>query len=140
MPTYEFLEHSSDLKIKAFGESVDEVFSNMAKGMFFAITDDELVIKNESVIQDFEMNSVDLPSLLVDYLNQLISLGDTNNEVYDNFELGIMQVGNENWSLKCRATGYKVSGLKMEIKAVTYNELKIEEQDGQWVAEVVFDI
>lgn len=140
MPTYEFLEHTADLKIRAFGESLDEVFSNMAKGMFMAITDEALVIKDETVIQDFEMNSVDLPSLLVDYLNQLISLGDTNNEVYDYFELGIMQVGNENWSLKCRATGYKVSGLKLEIKAVTYNELKIEEQDGQWIAEVIFDI
>lgn len=137
---YEFLEHTADLKIRAFGESLDEVFSNMAKGMFVAIIDEDLVIKDEAVIQDFEMNAVDLSSLLVDYLNQLISLSDTNNEIYDYFELGIMQVGNENWSLKCRATGYKVSGLKMEIKAVTYNELKIEEQDGQWIAEVVFDI
>ena len=140
MQQYEFLEHTADLKIRAFGESSEEVFSNMAKGMFAAITDKELIIKDETVIQDFEMNSIDLPSLLVDYLNQLISLGDTNNEIYDNFELGIMQVGNENWSLKCRAIGYKVSGLKLEIKAVTYNELKIEEQKGQWVAEVVFDI
>ncbi len=140
MSTYEFLEHPTDLKIRAFGESLDEVFTNMAKGMFAAITDEELIIRDETVIQDFEMNSVDLPSLLVDYLNQLISLGDTNNEIYDYFELGIMQIGNENWSLKCRATGYKVSGLKLEIKAVTYNELKIAEQVGQWLAEVVFDI
>lgn len=140
MQQYEFLEHTADLKIRAFGESLDEVFSNMAKGMFVAIIDEDLIIKDETVIQDFEMNAVDLPSLLVDYLNQLITLVDTNNEIYDYFELGIMQVGNENWSLKCRATGYKASGLKMEIKAVTYNELKIEEQNGQWVAEVVFDI
>jgi SHS2 domain-containing protein len=140
MATYEFLEHGSDLKIRAFGESLDEVFANMAKGMFEAITDGELVIKDEAVIQDFEMNSTDLTSLLVDYLNQLIALSGTNNEIYDYFELGIMQIGNENWSLKCRATGYKVNGLKLEIKAATYNELKIEEHDGQWVAEVVFDI
>jgi SHS2 domain-containing protein len=140
MKKFEFLEHTADLKIRASGESLDEVFSNMAKGMFAAIVDEESVIKDEAVIQDFEMNSVDLPSLLVDYLSQLITLGDTNNEIYDYFELGIMQVGNENWSLKCRATGYKVSGLKLEIKAVTYNELKIKEQDGQWLAEVVFDI
>jgi SHS2 domain-containing protein len=140
MQQYEFLEHMADLKIRAFGGSLEEVFSNMALGMFEAIIDKGAIIKDESVIQDFEINSNDLPSLLVDFLNQLVSLGDTNDEVYDNFELGIMQVANENWSLKCRATGYKVSSLKLEIKAVTYNELKIEEKDGKWIAEVVFDI
>jgi len=137
---YEYLEHTADLKIRAHGESLEEVFANMSLGMFEAIKDEKLVDKDEAAIQDFEINSIDLPSLLVDYLNQLVLFSDENNEIYNNFEIGIMQVGNENWSLKGRATGYRVKGFKMEIKAVTYNELIIEEQNGQWVAEVVFDI
>ncbi|MBN1325508.1 archease [Candidatus Falkowbacteria bacterium] len=137
---YEYLEHTADLKIRAYGKSLEEVFSNMGLAMFEAIKDEKLVEKDEAAIQDFEINSIDLPSLIVDYLSQLILFSDESNEIYNNFELGIMQVGNENWSLKGRATGYKVKGFKMEIKAVTYNELIINEREGNWVAEVVFDI
>jgi SHS2 domain-containing protein len=52
-----------------------------------------------------------------------------------------MQTDTETWWLKANVYGYGVKGFKTEIKAVTYNELKLkEDEDGNWVAEVVFDI
>ena len=76
-----------------------------------------------------------MQALLVDFLSELVTLGDINNEIYTDLELRI-----KNLELSGKIKGYKIKGLKLEIKAVTYNDLNIEEKEGKWVAEVVFDI
>ena len=43
--------------------------------------------------------------------------------------------------LKSTVKGVKITGFDVvEIKAVTYNDLKVEYNDGLWTAEIVFDI
>ena len=39
MKAYEIIEHTADIGIKSFGDTVSEAFSNAAKGMFDIITD-----------------------------------------------------------------------------------------------------
>lgn len=129
------LEHTADLKIRAFGSTKEELFSNMALGMFENICDKKAILKDQPVKREIKVQAGDLPGLLVEFLNELVTLSDINNEVYLNYELKIM-----NYELGGVVFGFKVKGLKMEIKAVTYNDLKIEEKEGNWVAEVVFDI
>ena len=141
MKKYESLEHTADLKIRAFGKTLDEVFVNMALGMFDTITDPQTIDKNEEVVHEFEVDALDSSALLVDFLSKLLSLSDIENEIYDRIVVSIMQLNNETWWLKGHVYGFSVRGFKTEIKAVTYNELKLEEdQEGNWVAEVVFDI
>ena len=137
---YENLEHLADLKIRAYGKNKEEVFANMALGMFANIVDQEKLITNEPVREEIKVMSNDLEALLVDFLNRLVYLGDVNDEAYNFFDLAIFEK-DKKWILEGVAKGFKVGGLKTEIKAVTYNELKLGEgQDGNWIAEVVFDI
>ncbi|HDQ22645.1 MAG TPA: archease [Candidatus Uhrbacteria bacterium] len=147
MKQYENLEHTADLKIRSFGNTKEEAFANMAKGMFANIVDEENLLHDQPVELEIKIESPDFMSLLVDYLSQLLYLSDTNNEVYFYFDLAIWQKPSDlvdrpgKWLLEGVAKGFKVSGLKTEIKAVTYNDLKIEEaKEGGWLAEVVFDI
>ena len=141
MKQYENLEHTADLKIRAFGRTKEEVFSNMALGMFETITDPMAIDKSDKVSREIEADALDLPALLVDFLSKLLTLSDIGNEIYDRFEVSFMQTDTETWWLKANVYGYGVKGFKTEIKAVTYNELKLkEDEDGNWVAEVVFDI
>lgn len=141
---YQNLEHTADLKIRAFGKDKEELFANMALGMFENIVDSKDIEKDQPVKRKIKVKSGDLPSLLVDFLSELVTLSDINNEVYLNYELRIMSreagASGGNYELVGIATGYKVKRLKLEIKAVTYNDLKIEEKNGKWIAEVVFDI
>jgi len=140
MKKFEYLEHTADLKIRAFGQTKEECFANIAKGMFEAITEPGAIDENDEVSREVEADALDLPALLVDFLSKLLSLSDIGNEIYNRFEVSLMQTNNETWWLKANVYGYGVKGFKTEIKAVTYNELKLEEEDGNWVAEVVFDI
>jgi len=132
---YENLEHTADLKIGAFGKTKEEVFSNMAIGMFANITAEDDIIKDQPVSREIKIQSTDLQALLVDFLSELVTLSDINNEIYLNYELQIM-----NSELTGMIKGYKIKGMKLEIKAVTYNDLIVEQKKGQWIAEVVFDI
>ncbi|OGY41953.1 MAG: hypothetical protein A2Y82_05220 [Candidatus Buchananbacteria bacterium RBG_13_36_9] len=141
MKKYEILEHTADIKLRSFGQNKEEVFSNMAVGMFETITDLDAIDKNDEVSREIEADALDSPALLVDFLSKLLSLSDIGNEIYNRFEISFMQTDTETWWLKAHAYGYGVKRFKTEIKAVTYNELKLEEnEEGNWVAEVVFDI
>ncbi len=135
MKKYELLEHTADLKIRAFGKTKGEVFTNMAIGMFDNIVDEDNLLKDQQVERKIKIESVDLDSLLVDFLSQLLYLSDTNDEIYTDYRLNI-----SDYKITGGIKGYKVKRIKLDIKAVTYNDLKIEEKDGQWLFEVVFDI
>ncbi|OGY42079.1 MAG: hypothetical protein A2Y82_02320 [Candidatus Buchananbacteria bacterium RBG_13_36_9] len=146
MKKYQNLEHTADLKIRAFGQTKEEVFVNMAVGMFENICDKKAVLKDQPVKREIKVKANDLPGLLVEFLNELVTLIDINNEIYTDYRLQISRLrssssgGQADYRLQGVIRGYKVKGLKMDVKAVTYNELKIEEKKGKWAAEVVFDI
>ena len=135
MKKYLNLEHTADLKIRAFGKTKEDVFSNMAVGMFENICEKRAILKDQPVKREIKVKANDLAGLLVEFLNELVTLGDINDEIYTDYRLQI-----SDYRLQGVIRGYKVKGLKMEVKAVTYNELKIEKKKGKWVAEVVFDI
>ena len=46
---YEFLEHTADIKIRAHGQTLEEAFTNVAKGMVQSLTDEIKVKKVKKV-------------------------------------------------------------------------------------------
>ena len=141
MKKFENLEHTADLKIRAFGQTKEEVFANMATGMFANICVDSNKLKDQPIEMPIKIKAHDLPSLLIDFLNGLLYLSDINNQIYDQYDLAILQLPDKKWLIEGLARGYNISGLDYEIKAVTYNDLKLDEDlDGNWLAEVVFDL
>jgi len=140
MEKYENLEHTADLKIRAYGQTLEEVFSNMALGMFENIIEPEAILNDQPVEIEIKVKNNELLELLVDFLNQLIYLSDINNVIYNQYDLVIFEK-DKYWIAEGVARGYEIKGFSKEIKAATYNELKLEEdQAGNWVAEVVFDV
>lgn len=131
---YEILEHMADLKIRAYGKNLSELFSNMLKGMFEAcgpVISDKTIIKRE-----IKVKSSNLESLLVDFLSEALYLSDVNNETY--FEAEFKKLNEK--ELIAEIKGNKIQRQKEEIKAVTWHDLKIEEVNNQWQATVLFDI
>lgn len=138
MKPFENLEHTADLKIRAWGKTKEELFANMARGMFYNLVGSETTANSQQqkVEEKFKVESTDLGALLVDFLNQLNYLADLHNAIFNDFKIKIENDRN----LEAEVSGYKTEKFALEIKAVTYHELKIEESDEEWVAEVLFDI
>jgi len=131
---YEILEHISDLKIRAFGRTKEEVFSNMLLGM---CGNQKTKVLPGKVKREIKISSPELSSLLVDFLSEILYLTQVNKEVYS--EVNFKKFTDT--ELKAELVGQKVERFGEDIKGVTYHSLDIhQKKDGTWQAIVLFDI
>jgi len=133
MTKYEILEHPADLKIRSYGKEMAEVFSNMLAGMSKSCRPE---LTKEKVNREIKIESPDRESLLVNFLSEALSLADINKEVYLKVKFNQLK---DNY-LEVKLEGYKIKSKELEIKAVTWHDLKIEKKDNLLEATVLFDI
>ena len=134
---FEIIDHTADIGIIAYGADIKQAFANAARAMFSLITELEDVA--EVTHWNIELTAPDEESLLVEWLNELIYLFDTENIIFKRFD--ITQLSNTH--LKARSYGHKVDTskhkLKTGVKAATYHMLKVDKGNGCKV-QVLFDI
>ena len=134
---FEIINHTADVGIVAYGADLSQAFANAARALFSLIT--ELDDVAEVLHRDIELTAPDEEGLLVEWLNELIYLFDTENILFKRFDIITLN----NTQLKARSYGEKVDKskhkLKTGVKAATYHMLKVDKGDGCQV-QVLFDI
>lgn len=134
---FEIIDHTADVGIIAYGNDVKQAFANAGRALFSLIT--ELDNVGEVLHRDIELEASDQESLLVEWLNELIYLFDTENVIFKRFDITELS----NTQLKARSYGEKVDSskheLKIGVKAATYHMLKVDKGNGYKV-QVLFDI
>ena len=134
---FEIIDHTADVGIIAYGADIRQAFANAAKALFSLITELENV--EEVLHRDIELTAPDQESLLVEWLNELIYLFDTENIILKRFDI----IKLNNTQLKARSYGEKVDKskhkLKTGVKAATYHMLKVD-RDNVCQVQVLFDI
>lgn len=136
--TYELIDHTADVGVKAYGKTLSEAFENAAKAMFEIITDNSEI---DSIGQyNIELSAPDLEQLLVDWLNELLFINSTKNLVFGFFKV---EINEKEKKLSAKIFGEKFSISKhkigAEIKAVTYHMLEVKNKKPIYV-QVLFDI
>lgn len=135
MKKFEILEHTADLKIRAFGRTKKKLFLNMLLGM--AENQKPEIKKNQKTKREIKIESLDLEALLVDFLSEVLYLGQVNREIYKDVKFKKFT----DTKLEGELAGYKVERFGEDIKGVTHHDLDIhQEKDGTWQATVLFDI
>jgi SHS2 domain-containing protein len=136
MKKYELIEHTADVCIKAYGDTISEAFENVSIGMFDIIADKSAI---DSVGQyDIQMEAPDLEQLLVDWLSELLFLNSAKNLVFGTFDVTIKKnhlsahIFGEEFDFPKHKKG-------VEIKAVTYHMLEVHNKKPYYV-QVLFDI
>ncbi len=141
MKKFEFLPHTADAKIRAYGKTLNEVFENTALGVFELITNTKKI--EPKVSKEFSLKSEDKEALMYDFIAELIFLHDTQKLVFSKFKVSIKEL-DKGFELSCLASGEEFNIKKHEengyVKAMTYSEMKIEKQKSAWVAEIVVDM
>jgi SHS2 domain-containing protein len=138
MDAFQVLDISGDVGLKAFGKSKEEAFLNAAYGMYSLITEPEKIREKKAVLVTVEKDSPD--GLLVAWLNELIFH-------FDAFGFIGRKIDMEHFAdnkLRARIAGEtfdpeRHTG-KLLIKAATYHKLSIQEMNGRWEIDVIFDI
>lgn len=135
---YEFIDHTADIGIKAYGDTIAETFEEAANAMFDIITDSSPIAVNGEY--DILLSAESIEQLLVDWLSELLFLHDAYRLVFRFFQVHIdikkltlhARIGGEIFDKKKHHQGN-------EIKAVTYHLLKVEINKPCYV-QVLFDI
>jgi len=138
MRKFEFLDHTGDLGIQAYGNSLEELFRHAAEALVYVITDPETVRPAEARKITIQANSLD--ELMVSWLNEFIYLFDTQGLLFHDFDLTAL---NEK-ALEATARGetYDESRhpIKTTVKSATYHQLHIRQHKGIWEAQVILDL
>lgn len=138
MLSFEVLDHTADVGIKSYGNTLKEAFENAAVGMFSLITDLSLV-KTE-LSGEISVEAGDRESLLVEWLNEIIYSFEVEYKVYKRFE--IVEWDGE-YRLRAVVYGEPLDlgrhQINTQIKACSYHMLKIE-HSGLWSTQVIFDV
>lgn len=138
MKKYEILEHRADLKIRVFGRTKEELFENAMIGMFEgARYEPEIRNSKFEIREEIKVKSIDLASLLVDFLSEILYLVETKGEIYQKVEFKKFSEK----EIKGELFGQKLKKMGVQIKAVTYHDLDIhQKKDGSWEATILFDV
>lgn len=135
---YEFIEHTADLAIRVHAGSVPELFIQAARGMYALLG--TLHPGPQAVESTIEIHASDAENLLHDWLAELLWQLDKQKCLFDQFRFS--RFDSQHLAAHCKGTIYDPvrSERSVEIKAVTYHDLKIVKRDETYEVTVIFDI
>ena len=138
MKKYEQTDHTADIGLKIFGNSLPDLFANAGHSLCDTLTDISKI--SPAAKQTFCLQRDTTEELLIEWMGALLYTFETEGLLFSRFNIITI---NKN-SLSAEAEGEffnsEVHTIKNMVKAITYHKLKIEEKSGLWQAEVVLDI
>lgn len=139
MKNFEFIEDlTSDVMFKAYGKTLEELFSNAALALFSVICQVDK-IKHEK-IKEIGVRGKDLGDLMFNWLQELIVTVDIDNLFFSKFE--ILKIKKDGTYLKARCHGEPMTQEKGEtvVKAVTYYKYEFKKTQEGYSVRVSLDI
>ncbi|MFZ0512443.1 MAG: archease [Candidatus Nitrosopolaris sp.] len=133
MKGFRYLDHMTDVIVEAYGNTLEDAFANSARGLVNAMF--ELSEVSPDMEIEIYADGYDLKSLLYNWLEKVILVMLIDNIVVSDLKVNISERKGI-YSIKGIARGEHIDlekhHYKIEIKAVTYHEMAIE-QDGNEV-------
>ncbi|MEM1539082.1 MAG: archease [Candidatus Bathyarchaeia archaeon] len=139
---FEFLEHTADAYIAAYGKDLAEAFENAAAAMFEVMTD---VGKVSPKVEDYaEVEAEDEYALLYSWLEALLVKAEVNQMLYSKFKVLSLNRTEEGFKLEAKIWGEKFNPdkhiQKVGVKAVTYHRMEIIKEPERVVVKFILDI
>ncbi|XP_018331314.1 protein archease-like [Agrilus planipennis] len=142
---YEYLDHTADVQLHAWGDSLKEAFEQCGIAMYGYMTELETVeIKQSAII---EAEGHDLESLLYKFLDELLFLFSCEPYlICSKVTITEFKTDGEELRIKCKCYGEEFTLGKhpqgTEVKAITYSAMQIinEPEKGKCEVFVIIDI
>jgi SHS2 domain-containing protein len=135
MKKFEFLSHTADVKFKAYGKTLNQIFENSVEAFSFIATRGRKVkhLKKRKITLEGDDNE----SLLYKLMDELIFLIDAKGFLVSSSKLIV-----KDSKLKGELKGDNSKNYKgMEsIKSATYAEMYVKKTNNGYEAQVVLDV
>jgi SHS2 domain-containing protein len=139
---FEFLEHTADAYIAAYGRDMAEAFENAALAMFEVMTEVERIspLREDRV----EAEGQDEYALLYSWLEALLVKAEINGMLYSKFKVSHIRPTSRGFSVRAEIWGEKFDAKKhlqkVGVKAVTYHRMEIIKEAGRVTLRFILDI
>ena len=135
---YEFLEHTADVKFKAFGSTLEEVFISSFKALRETICGKIKILEQEK--KQIEVEGKDIESLLYNFLEEFLFLLDSEDFLVS--KIVGLKIDEDSFVLKAEVVGDRARNYKFtnDVKAVTYSDMFVREEKGKFICQVVLDV
>lgn len=135
---YEQFEHTADLGLRIRADSLEELYAEAGRALTAAMVGRPHSVRPaQSRVLQIEAAARD--DLLHDWLAELLYVFESERMLFSRFEVELAAGG-----LKATAWGEAADPqrheIELDIKAVTYHGLKVEQDSGGWLAEVIVDL
>jgi SHS2 domain-containing protein len=139
---FEFLEHTADAYVAAYGKDLTEAFENAALAMFEVMTDVSNVAAD---IEDYvEAEGEDEQALLYSWLEALLVKFELNETLFSKFKILKLEETPNGVKLKAKAFGEKFDPekhvQKVGVKAATYHRMEIIKEKNKVTVKFILDI
>lgn len=134
----EFIEHTADIGLLIQANAMPDLFELGAAGLYQLLG--ELTGRGERRDYRITLNAENVEYLFHDWLAEILYWFDVRETVFDEFQFTILNDRCLEAHLKGRKLDPDLCEIHTEVKAVTYHNLKIDRNQGQILATVIFDL
>ncbi|MGR3219551.1 MAG: archease [Candidatus Anammoxibacter sp.] len=147
---YEFIDHTADLGILVFGNDLNRLFANAAIALSEILTDSSKV--EDVTRKEIIVTAIDLEQLMINWLQEVLYYYDVYSFIFKRFEVNdIINLKHEEGSAAATPFTIKAIGsgetfdherhlILTEVKAATYHQIEVKENNGKWQARIIFDL
>ena len=139
---FEFLEHTADLYIAAYGKTLEEAFENAAYATFEGMTNLNKV--QPRLEETVEVEGYDEKALLYNWLEALLVKFDITGNLYSCFKIAGIERTPSEFKLKAKIWGEPFNPQKhvskVGIKAVTYHQMEIVKEPELVTVKFILDV
>ena len=135
MERYILIDHTADLMVKAFGDTLEQCFANAAYALFDQTVDLSNIGTGEKT--DIRVSGIDDEDRLYSFLSEMLFIEDADNLILKEFNVSF-----DGEDVVCHARGETLDKsrhrVKSEIKAITYHMMEIDRNTPS--VTVLFDV
>jgi SHS2 domain-containing protein len=139
---YRFLEHVTDALVEAWGDTMEEAFSQAGLALFETMLDTKSVYPKTS--EEIRTVGHDEKELLYNFLEELLLLFEIKRLALGRFAVSAISPTQGEVRLKGKASGEPYNRTrhngKVEVKGVTYHLMEIEKHPGKVTVRFLLDL
>ncbi|MBI5325205.1 MAG: archease [Ignavibacteriae bacterium] len=121
MGSYEYLPHTADVRIKATGDDLADLFETALKGLCAILYNDTVKSDSDTSKYKLVVSSADSSALIIDFLSDSLLLMYNHKLILT--QIKILSINNT--YIEAELQGFSVGYFSEDIKAVTYHGAEI---------------
>jgi len=139
---FEVLEHTADMYIAAYGQTLKEAFENAASATFNVITEIEKI--KPEIEESVEIEAHDEQALLYSWIEELLIRFETTGNLYCCFNISSIEKTSTGFKLKAKIWGEPFDSerhlQKVGVKAITYHRMEIVKKPKAVTVKFILDV